>query len=76
MSEQIDTFKSYIEGPRWACIPTYLRKLAIIVDVEIDVNVDKGFLRETVFYEVTGTESKLQKFKKIFAQSIKEYGKD
>ena len=74
--ERHGTLKSYGEAPRWAGLSTFLRKVAWMLDLDIKINIEKGFIRETVFFEVEGTESKLLRFKEITEDVSRDYNKD
>jgi len=65
--------KSWVEGPKFAGIPSFLRKLAFELDVDIKIDVDKHFIRETVYFKVEGAESKLRIFKDTFDKSLSEH---
>lgn len=65
--------RSSIEAPRWAKLPTFLRELAWRLDCEIEVQSEKGWIRETVMFEVRGTEEKLVAFKQNLEKATAEY---
>lgn len=71
--EREGTLKSMIEAPRWAGASKFIKNLAWELGLELQIEVDKGFIRETVRYKVSGTESKLRNFQRIFEQSCAEY---
>ena len=74
MTERIGTLKSYVEGPRWAGFPKFLKDACFMYDLKIvQMDIDKGFIRETVRYKVEGTESNLMRLKKAIEISIEEY---
>jgi hypothetical protein len=68
------TKKSYISGWRGANIPIYLKKLAIHCNLEIDLDVDKDWLEETVFFTVEGDDEKIASFFGKLSKSVEEYG--
>lgn len=55
MAEHECTFKAYIEGPRWAGIPSFVRKAAWEHNLTIiELTEDKHFLTTTVYYKLGG----------------------
>ena len=74
MSEKIGTLKSYIEGPRWAAFPKFLKNACFIYDLKIIyMDIYKGWIRETVRFKVEGTESNLTRLKKAIEIGVEEY---
>jgi len=67
------TVNSYIKGPRWAGFPVFLKKLAIHLGLEIELDIHKGWISETVFYELTGPEHELYQFKDMLDKALTEY---
>ncbi len=76
MDERIGTLKSYVEGPKWAAFPKFLRDACFMYELKIiHMDVDKGWIRETVRFEVEGTESNLRRLHKTIALGVEEYNK-
>jgi hypothetical protein len=71
--ERVVSVRDYIEGPRWANIPSFLKKLCWEMDLELKLEVDKGWIRETVFFTVTGEHEVVELFGGRFRESIKAY---
>ena len=65
--------KSYIEAPRFAHIGIALRKAALGIGVDITIDTEKHLLRETVFFEVSGNEERINRFSTWLESAIKEY---
>lgn len=65
--------RSWIEAPRFANGPTFLKNLAWQLGLNIEIEVDKGWLRETVRFKVEGEEGKLRKFKVVLEEALQEY---
>lgn len=72
-SERV-TSKSYVEGPRTSGLKKLLWQCAIYFDVELRIiDHDKGWFRETIYFEMTGTPRALMNMEQAIAQSIAEY---
>ena len=69
-------FKAWIEAPKFAGVPSFLKTTAWQLDIEIKVDVDSGWWFETVRFEVNGEENKVRKFQRILKQAIEEYLED
>lgn len=65
--------RSWVEAPKFANVPTFLKNLAWQLDLNIDIEVDKGFFRETVRFKVEGDEEKVRKFASVFNKAAEEY---
>lgn len=74
MTERVGTLKSSVEGPRWAAFPKFLRDACFAYDLKIlHMEVDKGWVRETVRFKVEGSESNLNRLKIAIERGIEEY---
>jgi len=71
--EQEGYIKSYIEGPKFAHLPEFLKELAIDNEVNITLDVHKRILRETVFFEVTGDFNKVSTFTRELNAAVMEH---
>ncbi len=71
--EIIGTIRSSIEGPRWAKFRSVVRGVGWERDLELELEIEKGWVRETVRFKVVGTETKLRRFMKILDESVNEY---
>ena len=65
--------RSWVEAPKFANVPTFLKNLAWQLGIDIEIEVDKGWLRETVRFKVEGDEMKVKKFISVFNQAAEEY---
>jgi hypothetical protein len=72
----VGQIKSIVQGPRWAKFPEFIRNLAWKLDLTAELEVDKGFIQETIRFCVKGEAEKLQTFKMVFEASIAKYNKD
>jgi len=74
MTERIGTLKSYVEGPKWAASPKFLKDACFMYDLKIvRMDIDRGFIREAVRFKVEGTESNLMRLKKAIEIGVEEY---
>jgi hypothetical protein len=65
--------RSWVEAPKFANVPTFLKNLAWQLGLNIEIEVDKGWLRETVRFKIEGEEAKVKKFTFVFNQAAEEY---
>jgi len=71
MANQI--MRSCVEAPKFAYVPTFLKNTAWQLGLKIEIEVDKGWLRETIRFKVEGDENKLKTFKINLEKAIQEY---
>jgi len=67
------TFRDIIEAPRWAGVQKLIRDLAWEYNLKLDLQVDKGWLRETVRLSVEGDDQKVINFKRYLYASLEYY---
>ena len=60
--------RSWIDGPKWERLSTFLRTLASDLDLEITIEKEKGILFERIFYTVIGEEEDLEKFRGLLVE--------
>ncbi len=69
MSERQGQIRNYIAGLRWAGLREDLYNVAVKCRLELEVtDYTHGWLRETIFFTVRGSESNLRSFLAIFKQ--------
>ena len=69
----MEKFKGYIEALKCAGVPSFTRELAFTLNLQLDINVEKGIIREVTFFEVSGDKYNINMFKKMLKKSIDEY---
>jgi len=65
--------KASIEASTFAKVPRLLRDVAWYLDVKLEMDIDKGWFSETIWYKVIGEESKVKQFNELVIKSIEEY---
>ncbi len=70
------TFAGYIEAPRWAGFPAFMRNECWLRGLKLEMEVEKGWLRESVRYRVKGNADDLSKLVGDIRDAIKRYNKD
>ena len=58
------SIESWLEGPRWNDLSSWLMKTAISLKLKCITDVRKGIFRQTVFYKIDGENENLLLFKK------------
>ncbi len=67
------TFRYIIEAPRWAGLQTLVRDLAWGYGLKLDLQADKGWIRETVRFMVEGDDRKVANFRRDLYASLEDY---
>lgn len=70
---QTATLTSTCAAPRWAKVPSFLRDQAWTLGLKIEVEVDKGWIRENVRFRVEGDAEKVKEFAARLEQAGNEY---
>lgn len=68
--------RSYVRAARWANVGKAIRDAAWTLGLQADIEVDKGWVRETTRFCVWGDAEKVRTFWENFQQAIKEYEMD
>lgn len=69
------TYRDIFEAPRWAGGQSLVKSLAWGYGLKLDMDVDKGWLRETVRFHVEGDDQKVANFKRDLHASFENYQK-
>lgn len=56
------TIRGVIQAPKFAKVPTAIRNRAWEVGLSLQIEVESGFLRETIRYAVTGEDDLVNQF--------------
>lgn len=66
-------YKNRWNGPRWAKFSDFLKDLAWDLDLVIEIEIDKGIIRESGRYVVEGDEESIKKFRRMISSAIEAY---
>lgn len=69
-------FRGYVEGPRWAKFPKFLRNECWRRELALELEVEKGWIRETVRFHVLGPPAQVKAFEAMLHTSLAEWNKD
>ena len=50
--EKSYTFKSYIDAPKWARVPSFLREACFKHDFECKIEEENGWIRQRVYFTI------------------------
>jgi hypothetical protein len=70
------TFKTWIELPRWARGQRFLLDTAYDFQLPINLQVDKGWFTERIYFTVDGPADMVERFKRKVHRAILHYNKD
>ncbi len=66
--------QSYIKLPKWSGGREFLQELAWDNNINLTIiERDKGFIQETIYFEVKGDINKVHRFFLQFNESIRDY---
>jgi hypothetical protein len=75
MGEPTATYRQIITGPRWAGVSTFLKDEAFALGLEIKLDIDKGWISETIRCECRGEPDKIMRMASIVDTAIADYSK-
>lgn len=67
------TRKGYVEAMKVNAFPEFIRELAMRYNVKLTLNVEKRWIRETTFYELTGNRSGVESVSNQIRQAIASF---
>lgn len=67
------TMRAVMQAPRFASLPSLIRELAWMLNLELKIEVDKHFITENVRFSVTGEDPVIDMFSRKLHESIAEY---
>ena len=66
-------YKGWYEAPRWAKFKKYLTETCFYHDLDLEIDIDKGFIRESGVFKVTGSEKDVSRFITEYHQTAELY---
>lgn len=70
---QQKTSSTVYEAPRWAGVSCYLKDQAFLLGVQLEIEVEKGWIRENGRFRVTGPADKVDQFMAEFEEAGRRY---
>lgn len=67
------TFRNVIHGPRFAGIPKFIKNECWKRGLSLEIQEDKGWIRETVRFAVSGEDEAVKEFEDVFWMTLKSY---
>lgn len=69
----MSTYREIVTGPRWAGASTFIKDAAFGYGLKLTIDIDKGWLRETIRFEVEGEDSRVENFKRDLHAAMEDY---
>lgn len=66
-------YRDIVEGPRWAGVSTFIKDECWARGLDLKIEIDKGWILETVRIEITGDDAAVQKFHRELYASLEAY---
>lgn len=66
-------YREIVTGPRWAGASTFIKDAAFGYGLKLTIEIDKGWLRETIRFEVEGEDGRVEKFKRDLHEAMEDY---
>ena len=66
-------WKSWVECPRLAAFPTFLKNECWTRNLRIEIEVDKGWFTETARFKITGPAESVKKLQRDVYAAVVEY---
>lgn len=68
-------YRGYVTAPRFAGVPTFIKNLCHMLDLNLDIDVDTGWITQTTRYTICGAEETVRSFEKQLNDALKNYEK-
>lgn len=66
-------FKTSFEVIRTAGMSKAIKETAWVIGLDIEMDIDKGWIFESVRFKVTGTDDQVRRFAKWYQDSVNDY---
>lgn len=73
IEEETLIWENWAATAKWARLGTYIKKLALQFDCTAEISVDKGWIRETTFFKLTGKASNIRQAQTQFGNDIEAW---
>jgi predicted cupin superfamily sugar epimerase len=70
------TVRSFVDGPRWAKLESLIKNHAWAARLDIKTDVEKGWFRETVRFEVSGEDKVVDQYLQDIYNSIDKWNEN
>lgn len=71
----MEVFREILVGPRWAKLPRYVRDECFRRGLDLSIDVEKGWIRESIRVEVKGDKANVDGFKKDLYAAMDHYNR-
>jgi len=68
-------YREIVTGPRWAGASTFIKDAAFGYGLKLTIEIDKGWIRETIRFQVEGDDGKVERFKRDLHEAMEDYQK-
>lgn len=69
----MSVYRGIIEAPKFAGFSSAIKNFSFYYDVDVKLDIDRGFWFETVRFEVSGDDEKIRQFTARVSAAIQEY---
>lgn len=66
-------YRDIIQGPRWAGISTFIKDECWGRGLDLTIESEKGWIRETVRIEISGDDAKVEAFRRDLYSALEAY---
>jgi len=66
-------YRGVCSAPRWAGMSGAIKKAAFMLELDLKIEIDTGFLTEDVRFVISGSTPLVKTFKNWMQESAKEY---
>ena len=66
-------YRGTCSAPKWAGMSRAVKKAAFLLELDLKIEIDSGFLSEDILFEVSGSTPLVKSFKQWMEDSVREY---
>jgi len=71
----MEVFREILVGPRWAKLPRFVRDECFRRGLDLTIDVEKGWIRESVRVEVKGDKANVDDFKRDLYAAMEHFNR-
>jgi hypothetical protein len=73
VEHQVTTYSQIVQAPRWAGLSSFIRDLAFLYQVKLNIEVEKGWIAEKIRFVADGEPDAIDRFRGSLDDAMNKY---